>query len=126
MEEDLIQILEALIAIAIALVAYWQRHQTLEAQNTTRQVIAFYDPEDDSVTTPPALVPTRSWTMHDGTRNWILSGHDAANQGELLRQIETAESQQLLRYFLTFDDRGGGYYEIEYGLMKGSGAGEPG
>lgn len=125
MEEDLIQILEALIAIAIALVAYWQRHQTLEAQNTTRQVIAFYDPEDDSVTTPPAPVPARSWTMHDGTRSWVISGHDAANRRELLRQIETAESQQLLRYFLMFHDRGGGFYAIEYGLMKGSGTGVP-
>jgi hypothetical protein len=115
-----------LIAIVVAVIAYWQRHQKIEAKNETRQVIAFYDPKDDSVTTPPETVPARSWKMADETRRWVLSGHDALDQGELLRQIEAAESQQLLHYFLTFNDRGGGFYEIEYGLMKGSGVGGAG
>jgi len=26
---------------------------------------------------------------------------------------------------VTFQDRGGGFYEIEYGLVKGSGIGKP-
>jgi hypothetical protein len=43
----------------------------------------------------------------------------------VLDQIEAAEVQKLLHYYLTFQDRGGGFYEIEYGLMKGSGVGEP-
>jgi len=33
--------------------------------------------------------------------------------------------QKLTNYYLAFKDRGGGFYEIEYGLMKGSGVGEP-
>jgi hypothetical protein len=126
MEEDLIQILEMLVAVAVAIIAYWQRRQKIDAEQESSQVIAFFDPKDDSVTTPPPTVPARSWKMQDETRKWVLAGHDATNQGELLRQIEAAERQQLLHYFLTFNDRGGGFYEIEYGLMKGSGTGEPG
>jgi hypothetical protein len=52
--------------------------------------------------------------------------HYALNQASLLDQIEAAEVQKLTHYSLTFDDRGGGFYEIEYGLMKGSGVVEPG
>ena len=126
MEEDLIQLIEMVVAVAVAAIAFWQRRQKVNAEKETRRVIAFYDPEDDSVTTPPAPVPARSWKMQDDTRKWVLSGHDAANQAALLRQIEEAEGQQLLHYFLAFSDQGGGYYEIEYGWMKGSGAGGPG
>ena len=63
--------------------------------------------------------------MNEETKNWVLEGHDGLNQASLLDQIEAAEVQKLTHYFLTFRDRGGGFYEIEYGLMKGSGVGEP-
>jgi len=125
MEEGLIQLIEMVVAVAVAVIAFWQRRQKVNAEQETRRVIAFYDPEDDSVTTPPAPVPARSWKMGDETRRWVLVGHDALNQAALLRQIESAESRQLLHYFLAFSDQGGGYYEIEYGLMKGSGIGQP-
>ena len=88
-------------------------------------MIAFFDPKDDTVTTPPAAVPSRSWKMNAETRRWVIAGHDPAVQGDLLRQIDAAEGEQLPRYYLTFPDRGGGFYEIEYGLMKGSGVGKP-
>ena len=78
-----------------------------------------------TVTTPPASVSARSWKMNKETKNWVLEGHDGLNQASLLDQIEAAEVQKLTHYFLTFRDRGGGFYEIEYGLMKGSGVGEP-
>jgi len=126
MEDELIQILEMLIALIAAIIAYWQKRQKDTAVNETRQIVAFFDPKDETVTSPPDQVPARSWKMQDDTRKWVLSGHDAANQAALLRQIEEAEGQQLLHYFLAFSDQGGGYYEIEYGLMKGSGAGGPG
>jgi len=63
--------------------------------------------------------------MDEETKRWVLAGHDASNQAKLLKQIESAEGQQLSHYYLTFEDRGGGFYEIEYGLMKGSGVGKP-
>jgi len=125
MEQDLIQILELLAALVAAIIAYWQHHKMTVAENTTDEVIAFFDPKDDTVTTPPLPVPSRSWKMNEETRRWVITGHDPATQGDLLQQIDTAEEQQLPRYYLTFPDRGGGYYEIEYGLMKGSGTGKP-
>ena len=125
MEEDLIQIFEMLVAIVMAIIAYWQRHQMIGAKNETEQVIAFFDPKEDSVTVPPVSVPARSWKMEDETKRWVMAGHDASNQAKLLKEIKNAEGQQLSHYYLTFEDRGGGFYEIEYGLMKGSGVGKP-
>lgn len=125
MEEDLAPILELLAALVAAVIAYWQHHKMAVAENTTGEVIAFFDPKDDTITTPPAPVPSRSWKMNSETRQWVIAGHDPATQGDLLRQIDAAEGQQLPRYYLTFADRGGGYYEIEYGLMKRSGVGKP-
>jgi hypothetical protein len=87
-----------LVAIVIAIVAYWQRHQKIEAKNETRQVIAYFDPKDNSVTTPPASVPARSWKMDGETKRWVLVGHDVLNQAKLLKQIEDVEGQQLLHY----------------------------
>jgi hypothetical protein len=63
--------------------------------------------------------------MSDETRRWVLIGHDATNQASLLRQIEDAEKEKLTHYYLSYQDRGGGFYEIEYGLMKGSGGEKP-
>ncbi len=91
----------------------------------TRQVVSFFDPKDERVTTPPGAVPARSWKMSDQTRKWVLAGHDAMNQATLLRQVEEAEEKRQTHYYLTYQDRGGGFYEIEYGLMKGSGIEKP-
>jgi hypothetical protein len=63
--------------------------------------------------------------MSDETKRWVLSGHDPLNQAGLLRQIGEAEEEKRAHYYLSFQDRGGGYYEIEYGLVKGSGTGKP-
>jgi hypothetical protein len=126
MDSQLVQIIEMIAAVVAALIAYWQRTQKIDAQEETRQVVAFFDPKDDTVTTPPDSVPARSWRMNEEIKRWVLEGHDASNQAGLLDQIEAAEVQKLMHYYLNFDDRGGGYYEIEYGLMKGSGVGEHG
>ncbi len=126
MDPQLVQIVEMVIALVMAVVAYWQNRQKNKAEDGTRQVVAFFDPGDETVTVPPPAVPARSWKMGDETRRWVLAGHDASNQASLLRQIGEAEEKQLVHYYLTFQDRGGGYYEIEYGLLKGSGAGIPG
>jgi hypothetical protein len=125
MDQQLVQIIEMFVALVAALIAYWQRNQKIEAKNETRQVAAFFDPKDETVTTPPEAVPARSWKMSDETRRWVLVGHDSTNQATLLRQIEEAEEKRLTHYYLTYQDRGGGFYEIEYGLMKGSGIEKP-
>jgi hypothetical protein len=125
MDSQIIQIMEMIAAVVAAVIAYWQRSQKIAAENESRQLVAFFDPKDNSVTTPPASVPARSWKMNEETKRWVLQGHDALNQASLSKQIESAEVRQLLHYYLTYEDRGGGYYEIEYGLMKGSGVGDP-
>ena len=145
-DNELIQVFELFVALVAAIVAYWQHRQkgrAVEAQEEAvagmqiaeamrcaaeahrDDVIAYFDPADDSVTTPPDAVPARSWKMSDETRRWVLSGHDPLNQASLLRQIGEAEEKKQAHYYLSFQDRGGGYYEIEYGLLKGSGAGKP-
>jgi hypothetical protein len=124
MDPQLVQIGEMAIALAMAIIAYWQNRQKNRAENEARQVAAFFDPKDETVTVPPPSVPARSWTMGEETRRWVLAGHDAQNQAGLLRQIGEAEEKRLSHYYLTFQDRGGGYYEIEYGLIKGSGVGK--
>jgi len=40
------------------------------------------------------------------------------------RQIEEAEKEKPTHYYLSYHDRGGGFCEIEYGLVKRSGSGE--
>jgi len=109
----------------IAIVAYWQRQQKIKAKNETQQMISSFDPKEHSVTTPPVSVPAQSWKREEETTHGVLAGHDASNQATLLRQIKDAEGQQLSHYYPTFEHRGEGFYEIEYGLMKGSGVGKP-
>ena len=125
MDPQIVQIIEMIVALVAAIAAYWQRTKKIDAENETQQVVAFFDPKDDTVTTPPVVVPARTWKMDDATKSWVLVGHDALNQVGLLNQIEEAEGKRLMHYYLTFQDRGGGFYEIEYGLMKGSGIGQP-
>ncbi len=125
MDPQLSQIIEMAIALLVAIIAFWQNREKNRAETETRNVIAFFDPKDETVTVPPQAVPARSWKMSDETRRWVLAGHSASAQAELLRQIEEAEGKRLVHYYLTFPDRGGGFYEIEYGLIKGSGVGEP-
>jgi len=90
MDAELIQILEMVVALVAAIVAYWQNRQKNRAEGETRQVVAFFDPKDETVTAPPDVVPARSWKMGDETSRWVLAGHDALNQASLLRQVEEA------------------------------------
>jgi len=143
---ELMQVFELFVALVAAIAAYWQHRQKGRAVEEREEavvgktiaeamrcaaeahrddVIAYFDPADDSVTTPPEAVPARSWKMSDETKRWVLSGHDPLNQAGLLRQIGEAEEEKRAPYYLSFQDRGGGYYEIEYGLVKGSGTGKP-
>ncbi len=65
MDPQIVQIIEMIVAVIAALIAYWQRSQKIAAENETRQVAAFFDPADESVTMPPASVSARSWKMNE-------------------------------------------------------------
>ena len=141
MEQELIQILEMLAALVLAIVAYWQNRgkkvaelakdeavaglhlaeaQQWEAEAEKADVVAFFDPQDDRVTEPPENVPARSWKMNDETKRWVTIGHTPDEQASLLKQIADAEEQKKYHYFISVP---GCFYEIEYGLLKGGGKG---
>jgi hypothetical protein len=111
MEPTLTQVIEMAIALLMAVIAFWQNRQK-------GQVVAFFDPENDSVTSPPSSVPARSWKMDDTTRKWLCAGHSPEEQSSLLQQVADSEARQKSSYFISVPS---GYYEIEYGLIKGSG-----
>ena len=141
MEQELIQIFELLVALVAAVAAYWQHRQKKQvvveraeaivekevaealqwaAESEKDDVVAYFDPDDDSVTRPPEAVPARSWKMSDETKRWVTVGHSPEEQASLLKQIAEAEEKRRMRYIISVP---GAYYEIEYGLVKGGGKG---
>ncbi|MBP1928939.1 hypothetical protein J2741_001486 [Methanolinea mesophila] len=70
---------------------------------------------------PPDTVPARSWKITEETKKWVVCGHTPEEQGSLLKQIADAEELGKMHYF---NSALSCYYEIEYGLLKGSGKGE--
>lgn len=74
--------------------------------------------------TPPVVaapLPGRSYKMTDSVRQWLTFDATPENKEKILARIQEAESQQLVSYRIIFV---GGYYDIEYGNLKGS-AGNP-
>jgi hypothetical protein len=111
MEPALTEIIEMTIALLMAVIAFWQHRQKQE-------VVAFFDPKDNGVTNPPASVQSRSWKMDNATKQWLCTGHSSEEQASLLQQVADAEARERTSYFISVPS---GYYEIEYGLIKGSG-----
>jgi hypothetical protein len=125
MEQELTNLIEILITLAAALIAYVQHRnatkataETQQAQLTTKQVLSYFDATDDTVTAAPEMVPGRSWKMTDSTKRWLTFDHSMAEQESLLRQVAEAESERLDRYTIRVPSA---WYDIEYGLIKGSG-----
>ncbi len=105
---------EALVEKEVAEALQWA------AESEKDDVVAYFDPEDDTVTRPPEMVPARSWKMSDETKRWVTAGHSPEEQASLLKQIAEAEEKRKMRYIISVPS---GYYEIEYGLVKGGGKG---
>jgi len=118
MEPELITIIELFATAILALFAYIQNRQknTIQAENA--QVVAFFDPADESVSTAPASVPGRSYKMSTSTRRWLTFDHSPEERESLLRQVAEAESERKATYTITVPSA---WYEIEYGLVKASG-----
>jgi cytochrome oxidase assembly protein ShyY1 len=111
MEPALTEIIEMAVTLLMAVIAFWQHRQK-------KEVVAFFDPKDSRVTTPPVSVPSQSWKMDDATKQWLCAGHSVEEQASLLQQVAGAEALEKTSYFISVPS---GYYEIEYGLIKGSG-----
>ena len=127
MEPELTNLIEILITLAAAFIAYMQHRSatsaiadTEAAQQTTKQVLSYFDATDDTVTTAPPEVPGRSYKMDSSTKRWLTFDHSPFEQESLLRQVAEAEAKRLDRYTLSVLSE---WYDIEYGLIKGSGKG---
>jgi len=62
MDPELTPVLELLIALVAAIIAFWQNRQkkqaqaeTMQAQNQAAQVVSFYDPQETISITPPDI-----------------------------------------------------------------------
>lgn len=97
---------------------------TAALQNKQKKdVVAAMDPTTPQASNPTiiATLPERTWKMLDSTKRWLTFDANEANLVKILKQIEDAEAQHLVRYQIQFE---GGFYNIEYGLLIGS-AGNP-
>lgn len=115
-DPELLNILELAVALIMAILALWEKRQADNAEAETKAVIAFYDPNDDSVSTPPSIVPTKTWKMHGETKQWICKGKTAQEKASLLQQIDEAERKNLVDYTITGTTT---YHHINYGLVAG-------
>ena len=119
---NFIEVLIALIAAGIALLQHRRATtataETRQAQQATEQVLSYFDPTDDSVTSAPPGVPGRSYKMTDSTKRWLTFDHSPVEQESLLRQVAEAEAERLDTYTITVPSA---WYDIEYGLIRGSG-----
>ena len=112
-----IESLWALVIAAIAaIVAYLEKVKKDNA-------IAAFDVTSVQSSDPAivATLPERTWKMSDSTKRWLTFDATPENKAKILAQIEAAEHEHKVEYQIVFD---GGYYNIEYGLLKGS-AGNP-
>lgn len=112
-------LIAAIVALITAILAIIKAQQANIAQNQVKALT----PDTPQASTPAivATLPARSWKMDDSTRRWLTFDASPANLVKINQQIDAAEAQHLTQYQIIFD---GGYYNIEYGLLKG-GAGNP-
>ena len=113
------QFWELIIVLIVAIIAYIENEKKEKAIAETAQLAAFYDPATGNVP-PPASVPKRAWTMDDETKKWVTAGHTETEKVSLLLQVAEAEAKGLTSYFISCPTA---FYEIEFGLIKGSGKG---
>lgn len=108
----------ALVLVVIAAAAaYLQKLGKDEAVETTKAVIDYFDPTVKTVTTPPEIIPARTYQMSDVTRNWLTVGETPEDAANILEQVTKAEENGQATYRITYSK---GWYDIEYGLIKAS------
>ena len=125
MDPEQITILEILITLIAAGVAYLQHRKatsaiadTQAAQQTTENVLNFFDQTDDTVTVAPPVVQGRSFKMSEESKRWITSDRSPEERESLLRQVAEAEGKRLGVYTISVPSV---WYNIEYGIPSGSG-----
>jgi hypothetical protein len=109
-----------ILAVVFAATAYLQKLGKDEAVETTKEVIDYFDPTVKTSTTPPAVIPARTYQMSDVTKRYLTFDESPADQISILEQIAKAEENGQATYRITTSQ---GWYDIEYGLIKASGKG---
>ncbi len=117
-EPEIAQIIELIIGVIAAAIAWWENRQKVRARAETAQVVAFFDPNADRGEEAPAGVPARSYTMSNETKRWLTFDHSPQEEESLLRQVAEAEMKGRTTYTISVPTA---WYEIEYGLIKSSG-----
>jgi hypothetical protein len=82
-----------------------------------KEVIAFFDPKDNTAYVPPEGVEERSWKMNDETKKFLTCDLNAADAESALKQVAEAEAAGKIEYTITLPKWS---FMIEYGLIKGS------
>ena len=119
MEPDVVHIIECVIALLAAIVAYWQ-HRRMEGETERADaIISFFDPvaAARSPVAPPG-VSDRSWRMTPSTRAFLTRGLTEEERALILGQVDQAELEGRVRYTVSSPSA---WYEIEYGLVKAGG-----
>jgi len=113
MGPELTNLFELIVALVCAMFAYAQHRrasgaiaETKTAQQTTENVLNFFDQTDDTVTVVPTEVQGRSFKMSPASKDWITSDRRGA------------ESKRLGVYTISVPSV---WYNIEYGIPSGSG-----
>ncbi|MCK9593439.1 MAG: hypothetical protein M0Q91_15645 [Methanoregula sp.] len=114
----LTQFFEAFVGLIVLGYAYLQNRKATKAATTTQEVISYFNPGDEKVVSAPDIIPGRSYKMNDQTKRWLTFDHNPEEQEMLLRQVAEAEAEKLATYTITVPSC---WYDIEYGLIKGSG-----
>ena len=120
MDPELSQVVELLVMLAAAILAYIQSTRRKDAETRTAQVVSYFDPDDGSVKTAPPDLPARSYLMSDATKRWLTFDHPPAEQESLLRQVAEAEARKQDTYTISVPSA---WYQVEYGLIRASGKG---
>ncbi len=125
MGPELTNLFELAVALVCAMFAYVQHRratsaivETQQAQQTTENVLNFFDQTDDTVTIAPPEVQGRSFKMSQASKDWITSDRRPEERESLLRQVAEAESKRLGVYTISVPSV---WYNIEYGIPSGSG-----
>jgi len=125
MGPELTNLFELVVALGCAVFAYVQHRRasgaiadTQQAQQTTENILNFFDQTDDTVTVAPPEVQGRSFKMSQASKDWITSDRRPEERESLLRQVAEAESKRLGVYTISVPSV---WYNIEYGIPSSSG-----
>jgi hypothetical protein len=115
MEPAITQLIEAVIALILAIVAYLKYREagavTAKLENV---VIAYTEPNAPE----PVIeeLPARSWKMDQGTKQFLTAGAFKPYTAYILEAVEKAEAARLTDYWINVPNGVG--YHITWGLLK--------